>query len=643
MQQYKVKEHDTLWKIARKHRTTVDAIASLNGLKGRQIQMLRIDQVLLLPDSAGNPHDSKLNLKFRGLDSKSFSPQNIKVEHDGTTTTHKLESGASLLLSINDHAKGLKVWIENLGKQMESVLDIDILPIGHWNVNIDSRKIKTEGALQPKSGPQTSSSAEVQQAVTHNAQITNGQTNLEQTRVEGGKPVHAVATIYTSENLRLHPANEKYRKYILESAKRYQISPQALAAMIQAETSTKKTGEWDEKTNANYPDRAQGLCQFFPAAWKHVFCDSGSLLNSDCKGMSETKLLAQRLEAKYAIDSIGAYAKINIKAFQEAAKVDASALPPEDKAKLAYLLHHEGDYGTRRLLGLAGSRTNKQWFDALAGQLGIKSKDPATRKKAEATAKQLEQQYGNAHKAYKGWLFSLTDSKINVNHFLVNDSAALSKQPRKISEITSSLTNIQQVEKPVAKPQEPAVPPPSPQSAPSTTEGWHDPLATCTLRTANLASKKSATFGMVRDKGTKAHQGIDLCAIPGTPIFAVADGVAYPYRDSSKKGYGNTLVLEVDIDDLPDHQANLVRAAGKKSGTVGFVYAHLDDLPVKRTVVHAGDVIGKSGRTGNADKMTTIENGAHLHFEVRLEALKRTTGLTNRIDPLPFITNCTNR
>ena len=148
---------------------------------------------------------------------------------------------------------------------------------------------------------------------------------------------------------------------------------------------------------------------------------------------------------------------------------------------------------------------------------------------------------------------------------------------------------------------------------------------------------------MVRDNGAKPHQGIDLCAVPGTPIFAVADGIAYPYRDSSKKGYGNTLILEVDIDDLPDHQANLVRAAGKKSGTVGFVYAHLDELPAKQKVFHAGEVMGKSGHTGNADKMTTINNGAHLHFEVRLDALKRTTGLTNRIDPLPFIINCTNR
>jgi murein DD-endopeptidase MepM/ murein hydrolase activator NlpD len=648
MQQYKVKERDTLWKIARKNRTTVDAIAALNGLKGRQIHNLKVDQILLLPGDSDNSPDSKINLKFRGIDTKTFTPQQVKVEHDGTTSTHILGANASIMLAIYDHTKGLRVWIEDLSKKMESVLAVDILPIGDWNLNIDSRVLKTAGSLQPKAGAASSSSSEVQNAVTHNAQVENGQTKLEETRVEGGKPVQVIATIYTSENLRLHPANEKYRAYILDSAKRYQITPQALAAMIQAETLTKKSGEWDEKTNENAPKQAQGLCQFFAGGWQHVYCEPGTLLNADCKGLSESNLLAKRLVAKYAIDSLGAYAKINIRDFENASKLDTSALPPEEKAKLAYLLHHEGVFGTRRLLGLAGSRTNDEWFDALTGQLGIKSKNAETRKKAETTAKQLVQQYGNAHKAYRGWLFNLTDSKINVNHFVVNDPAALSTKPRTIAEITSSLTKVQQAEKPAPKPPKAPAPPPSPptsQPAPASpaTEGWHDPLATCTLRTANLASKKGATFGMVRDNGAKPHQGIDLCAVPGTPIFAVADGIAYPYRDSSKKGYGNTLILEVDIDDLPDHQADLIRAAGKKSGTVGFVYAHLDELPAKQKVFHAGEVMGKSGHTGNADNMTTINKGAHLHFEVRLDALKRTKGLTNRIDPLPFINNCTNR
>lgn len=39
---------------------------------------------------------------------------------------------------------------------------------------------------------------------------------------------------------------------------------------------------------------------------------------------------------------------------------------------------------------------------------------------------------------------------------------------------------------------------------------WHEPLNICKLRTAGLASAKSATFGKVRNNGTKNHQGVDF-------------------------------------------------------------------------------------------------------------------------------------
>ena len=48
------------------------------------------------------------------------------------------------------------------------------------------------------------------------------------------------------------------------------------------------------------------------------------------------------------------------------------------------------------------------------------------------------------------------------------------------------------------------------------------------------------------------------------------------------------------------------------------------------------------GLFGNANEMTTIALGAHLHFEVRKDALKKCGGLDNRVDPLLFIQNCTN-
>ena len=82
---------------------------------------------------------------------------------------------------------------------------------------------------------------------------------------------------------------------------------------------------------------------------------------------------------------------------------------------------------------------------------------------------------------------------------------------------------------------------------------WVDPLAINQLRVAGLANVKSATFGKVRNGGTRNHQGIDLAADSGTNIFAVCSGVIAIATDSGK-AYGKIIVLEVNIDDLPEKQ-----------------------------------------------------------------------------------------
>jgi len=205
--------------------------------------------------------------------------------------------------------------------------------------------------------------------------------------------------------------------------------------------------------------------------------------------------------------------------------------------------------------------------------------------------------------------------------------------------------------KEMAPPQPPSKPAPKPaeqpeKAAPTTGNGgWHDPLAVCTLRTAKLANKTGAKFGWVRNGGTKAHQGIDLIAVPGTPIYAVADGVVYSTKAPTPGyAYGNTLVLEVALKDLPQAQADYFRKINPGNDTIGFFYAHLSELPAKSPmIVHAGQVIGKSGQSGNAKGMSTEPKGAHLHFEARQKAKMVCAGLTNRVDPLPFIQNCTNR
>lgn len=652
MQEYLVKKYDTLWKIAREHGTTVEYLASINKLKGRQIHQLRIDQKLYLPDDAKSAPDSKLNVNFRGLDFKPITPQRIKVVHDGKERVQNLGPGESLILSIKDHAQGLKIWIEDFNKKMVAVLDQDILPIGHWNLNIDSRKVRTDGALQPKKGAAATTSSDVKQSTTHNAQVGKGTTAVDQSRIESGKPVQALATIYTAKNLRLQAGNEQYRPHLIAAADRHGLTPQALAALVDAEAAKKK-GVWQERSNEGYPKRAQGLAQFFPAAWKDVFNYSDSLLHADCQKLSETDRLKKRHEAKYAIDGAAAYATLNLKNFEKRTNYQVAQLSAEDKAKVAYFLHHEGLTGALRLLGFGKAMDNDDVTARLVGQVG------------EEKASELIDRYdGDAKAAYKNWLFGYTDAKINVNNFIVDDAQKFAKAPKQLQVIVAQLAagkpapaaTSQAPASPAAAPPKPAPaaapkvaapapPAPAKNTAGSAQSKWHDPLGVCTLRTAKLASKKGAQFGMVRKNGTRAHQGIDLVAVPGTPIYAVADGVVYTAPAPDKKyAYGHTLILEVSLKDLPDKQAAYCRKIDPGSETIGFFYAHLSEYPSKSPkIVSAGDIIGKTGESGNAAGMSTVAQGAHLHFEVRLDPKKRSAGLVNRADPLPFIENCTNR
>ena len=123
------------------------------------------------------------------------------------------------------------------------------------------------------------------------------------------------------------------------------------------------------------------------------------------------------------------------------------------------------------------------------------------------------------------------------------------------------------------------------------------------------------SFGMVRcypDGRPKPHQGWDLYAPEGTPIYAVADGQILITRDGGD--YGKLIVLSI-------------------SGTALYAaYAHLSVMfvsPGERVVV--GELLGKTGCTGNAAGMKGDDQ--HLHFEVRTDPLPG-LGLIGRKSPL---------
>ena len=76
----------------------------------------------------------------------------------------------------------------------------------------------------------------------------------------------------------------------------------------------------------------------------------------------------------------------------------------------------------------------------------------------------------------------------------------------------------------------------------------------CKLRTAGLASVKSAMFGMVRrnaDGSPRAHQGADLAADNGYRCYAVDDGIVTRV-ERGNNGYG--WIVQIQLADTYDYK-----------------------------------------------------------------------------------------
>lgn len=91
------------------------------------------------------------------------------------------------------------------------------------------------------------------------------------------------------------------------------------------------------------------------------------------------------------------------------------------------------------------------------------------------------------------------------------------------------------------------------------------------------------------------HNGLDIIASAGEPVYAVADGVVSDVV-RSRKGLGNTVTLS--------HKGGYVTR-----------YAHLADIQVRKgRSVKVGDLIGYVGTSGNSFV-------PHLHYEVMRDTL----------------------
>lgn len=104
----------------------------------------------------------------------------------------------------------------------------------------------------------------------------------------------------------------------------------------------------------------------------------------------------------------------------------------------------------------------------------------------------------------------------------------------------------------------------------------------------------------------KNHNGIDLAAAEGTPVFAIKDGFdAICYQNDPT--FGNYIILSHD------------------DGAMTSIYAHLSKIAISNyDSVKKGDIIGYVGSTGMA-------TGPHLHFEIRKDGVAQNPSSSLRL------------
>ena len=119
------------------------------------------------------------------------------------------------------------------------------------------------------------------------------------------------------------------------------------------------------------------------------------------------------------------------------------------------------------------------------------------------------------------------------------------------------------------------------------------------------------SFGDCRDGCSRSHEGVDIMAPKGAPVYAAADGVA----DWVSTTQENCCRLEIDhVDGWSTRYIHLNDDKKKKDGTYGngdggwgIVEGIVDGTPITK-----GQLIGWVGDSGNA-----AEGVPHLHFELR--------------------------
>lgn len=150
---------------------------------------------------------------------------------------------------------------------------------------------------------------------------------------------------------------------------------------------------------------------------------------------------------------------------------------------------------------------------------------------------------------------------------------------------------------------------------------------------------RGGTYGNTRKRknGTDQwHDGIDLLAPIGTPVYAVRSGIITRIEsnvsEDETKGFGNEILITSERDDNTDI---ILRYAHLQSGNAVAINPRTGVPFVGGDRVNRGDIIGYTGRSGNAYNVPN----KHLHLGVQVRGV---SGSIISVNPADYINGTIN-
>ena len=166
-----------------------------------------------------------------------------------------------------------------------------------------------------------------------------------------------------------------------------------------------------------------------------------------------------------------------------------------------------------------------------------------------------------------------------------------------------------------------------------------NPLINMSIAASGGWNYYGGTFGMTRDSRKTKHDGIDFVASIGTPVYAVYSGfitrVVSSIPDVPISGsYGNEIQITSERDDNTDI---ILLYAHLQSGNAIAINPRTGVPFTTGDRVNRGDIIGYTGRSGNAFDDEVPQK--HLHLGVMI---KNNSGVTTYINPANYINGTIN-